>query len=631
MKRLLMVLVLALPAATAGTVPPRPGDVLDHRQVELQPFHPPPPVRPLSGGFRVLVILVEFVDQPATVTPQEIEDLLFGQTGFSMRDYFLEASGGAFFLEGTVVGWVTAAGGRADYGANLPGGGDTAPLALAEEAVLSADALVDFSTFDNNLDGEVDGLLLVHSGLGEETGDPDDIWSHSAWLNVLVDGVRVRHYGMGPELQRDGVVHTATIGVFCHELAHNLGLPDLYDTTFQSAGIGPFGLMGAGAWGTRDAYPGDGPVHPCAWSLLLLGWVQPQELTDGSHLARSGEVYRTDRGCAPGEAFLLEARVEAGLPGSGILIWHIDDSVDGNDDPNHLQVDLEEADGTQDLELSPQARGSEDDFFCMGNRDEFGPQTRPDSSAYTGQPTGVRIFAIGPRGREMPFTFGEVVAAPWADAGGPYMVGEGERLTLDGTRSVGAESYSWDLDGDLDFKDATGPAPEVDASGLDGPFEFSVHLRVSGPGGEPDQDDALVEVSNQPPEIVRFDVPAPVVAGVPAWIVIQAVDPCPADELSWSFDLGGGELLREEADRIEVLFGLPGTVHVRAELIDDDGGSALVERDVLVVPSGDGNRGCGCDAVYRPGSSPGRSSPGGSLWLLLILLSLVIWRTAATP
>jgi len=619
-----MILVFALLANAAWAVPPRPGGVLDYMQVPLEPFHPPPPpFRPLSGGFRVLVILVEFADQPASVTPEEIEDLLFGQTGRSMRDYYLEASGGAFWLEGTVVGWVTATGSRADYGANLPGGGDTAPLALAEEAVLLADALVDFSQFDNNQDGEVDGLLVVHSGLGEETGDANDIWSHSAWLDLLADGVQVRHYGMGPELQRDGVVHTATIGVFCHELAHNLGLLDLYDTTFQSAGIGPFGLMGTGVWGTRDAYPGDGPVHPCAWSLLFLGWAQAVELTEGSHLAGSGEVYRTTRGCAPGEAFLLEGRVregfDAGLPGSGILIWHVDDSVDGNDDPNHLQVDLEEADGVQELELSPQAKGSEDDFFYMGNQDEFGPQTRPDSSSYTGQPTGVRIFAIGPSGREMPFTFGEVIPAPWADAGGPYVVREGDRLTLDGTRSVGAESYSWDLDGDLDFADASGSAPEVDASGLDGPFEFSVYLRVSGPGGEPDEDDALVEVLNQPPEIDRFDVPAPVVAGVPAWIIIQAVDPCPSDELIWSFDLGGGELLREEAEGIEVLFGLPGTFHVRAEVTDDDEGSALVERDVLVVPSGNGNGGCGCN-----------SSPVGSLWLLLILLQLVIWRTAST-
>jgi M6 family metalloprotease-like protein len=623
MKPVGIVLALALLADAALAVPPRPGEVFRDGRASLRPFRPPPPFRPLSGGFRMLVILVEFADQPATLAPEEIEALLFGDTGRSMRDYYLEASGGVFWLEGTVTGWVTAEGSRADYGANLPGGGDAAPLALAEEAVLLADDRVDLSLFDNNSDGEVDGLLVVHSGLGEETGDPEDIWSHSAFVDLVVDGVRVRHYGMGPELQRDQEVHATTIGVYCHELAHNLGLPDLYDTTFQCAGIGPFGLMGAGAWGVRDAYPGDGPVHPCAWSLLFLGWAEAVEMVAGSYLARPGEVYRTTRGCAPGEAFLLENRVQedfdAGLPGGGVLIWHVDDTMEGNDDPLNLQVDLEEADGVQELELSPRSGGSPEDFFYRGNRDEFGPQTRPDSSSRAGQPTGVHVFAIGPRGRETPFSFGEVVPAPWADAGGPYLIEEGGRLTLDGSRSVGADGYWWDLDGDLDFGDASGPAPELNGSGLDGPSEFQIHLRVSGPGGEPDQDDALVEVKNRPPEIIRFDVPAPIVAGVPARFDIAAVDPCPADQLGWRFDLGGGTLLQAENDRIEVLFELPGTFHLQAEVTDDDGGSASVERHVLVVPSGDGDGGCGCGGAS-----------GGSLLILLALFTGIGWRIRAT-
>lgn len=576
-------------------------------------------MRPLSGGFRVLVILVDFPDQPAVVTPEEIDELLFGETGHSMRDYFLEVSGGSFWLEGTVVGWVTAAGGRADYGADLPSGADTAPMALAEEAVLLADATVDFSLFDNDTDGEVDGLLIVHSGLGEETGDPDDIWSHSAWLDVAVDGVRVRHYGMGPELQRDGLVHTTTIGVFCHELAHNLGLPDLYDTTFQSAGIGPFGLMGTGAWGQRDAYPGDGPVRPCAWSLLQLGWVQAQELIDGSYLARPGEIYRTIRGCAPQESFLLEVRTETGLPGSGILIWHIDDSIDGNDDPNHFQVDLEEADGMQELELSPEVQGSTEDFFFLGNQDEFGPVTLPDSSSNDGQPTGIRIFAIGAPRAEMPFSFGEVVPAPFADAGGPYLVGEGALLALDGTRSVGAETYAWDLDGDLDFSDASGPTPELDAAGLDGPTEFSIHLRVSGPGGEPDEDDALVEVINRPPIIEHLDRPNTVVAGQLTLFGMTVMDPCPTDQLEFSYDLGGGELVWEDFVGFGAIFKLPGTYQIRVEVTDDDGGSDSVEREVLVLPPGEEeDGGCFCG-----------NSAGGSLLMLLLLMGTA-WRRRAT-
>lgn len=624
MKPLVALLVCALLADAASAVPPRPGGPARYPAREWKPFRPPPPpFRPLSGGFRVLVILVEFADQPATVALGEIEELLFGTDGLSMRDYFLEASGGAFWLEGTVVGWVTVTGTRADYGANLPGGGDTAPLLLAEEAVLLADDLVDFSVFDNNTDGEVDGLLIVHSGTGEETGDPDDVWSHSAWLDLQADGVRVRHYGMGPELQRDDVVHTATIGVFCHELAHNLGLPDLYDTTLQSAGIGPFGLMGTGAWGQRDAYPGDGPVHPCAWSLLSLGWAPAEELTPGSYLARPGQVYRTAQNCAAGEAFLIENRrqegYDTGLPGSGILIWHVDDRVDGNDDPNHLQVDLEEADGVQELELSPQAAGSARDFFFAGNQDEFGPETLPDSSSNDGQPTGILVSSIGAPGAEMPFSFGEVVPAPFADAGGPYLVGEGEVVTLDGSLSVGAEGWEWDLDGDLDFNDASGPTPELDAAGLDGPTEFSIFLRVSGPGGEPDEGDALVEVINRPPIIEQLDPPDSIVAGQLALFGMTVMDPCPTDQLEFSFDLGGGELVWEDIVGFGAIFKIPGTYQIRVEVTDDDSGSDYVERGVLVLPPREEeDGGCECGSVR-----------GGSL-LLLLLMGTAWWRRATS-
>jgi hypothetical protein len=218
----------------------------------------------------------------------------------------------------------------------------------------------------------------------------------------------------------------------------------------------------------------------------------------------------------------------------------------------------------------------------------------------------------------MPFSFGEVTPAPFADAGGPYLVGEGEVLTLDGSMSVGAASWEWDLDGDLDFNEATGPTPELDAAGLDGPTEFSVYLRVSGPGGEPDEDDALVEVANQPPEIVGFDVPSPIVAGVPAVFGLEATDPCPADELTWSFDLGGGELLLAGADELEAVFAQPGTYQIRAEVFDDDGGSDSIDREVLVLPPGKEDGGCDCG-----------STPGGSL-LLLLLMGTAWWRRA-TP
>ena len=103
---------------------------------------------------------------------------------------------------------------------------------MVEDAVGLADPLVDFSQYDNDADGYVDALFVIHAGPGAEyTGNANDIWSH-AWVThseVLVDGVRVWRYSMEPEYW----VHPRdmTIGVYCHEV--NLGTLHLDCPTYM--------------------------------------------------------------------------------------------------------------------------------------------------------------------------------------------------------------------------------------------------------------------------------------------------------------------------------------------------------------------------------------------------------------
>lgn len=90
--------------------------------------------------------------------------------------------------------------------------------------------------------------------------------------------------------------------------------------------------------------------------------------------------------------------------GSGLMIWHVDEQIIinalsrggyPNDNPALKGVDLEEADGVQDLD-SPggtQSFGSYLDSFREGVNDHFGASTQPSSSSNSGTPTGI---AIGP-------------------------------------------------------------------------------------------------------------------------------------------------------------------------------------------------------------------------------------------
>jgi len=109
--------------------------------------------------------------------------------------------------------------------------------------------------------------------------------------------------------------------------------------------------------------------------------------------------------------------LDEGFEGGGILIWHIDESDFAariaantlNADPDNRTVDLEEADGSQDIGqsygfLSP-GSGTESgwplDFWFSGNqapayKNRFDESSFPDSKANSGAGSLIRIHNIGP-------------------------------------------------------------------------------------------------------------------------------------------------------------------------------------------------------------------------------------------
>ncbi len=137
----------------------------------------------------------------------------------------------------------------------------------------------------------------------------------------------------------------------------------------------------------------------------------------------------------------------------GLYVWHIDDSVVRfafdynlvNADPHHLGIDLEEADGVQDLEFDAYtilSFGSPDDAFRPGTATEFGPWTNPSSESSFGAPGRVLISDIGPPGETQSFRV-EFVEPDGAAA----TLADGFPVTLDQPIS-GAHPLAADLDGD---------------------------------------------------------------------------------------------------------------------------------------------------------------------------------------
>lgn len=241
---------------------------------------------------------------------EHYETMLFSRApgAKSMTNYYLEQSGGTFLVGGKVYGWVRLPHSEWYYGAD---GDDTddrnGPVwRIVVDAVNAIGDGIDWAQYDRedpyDLDGDgnyaepdhyVDHIQFVHAGVGQEAGGgaqgDDAIWSHSWW--VMYDpasspyglgGVRcgssevfVGPYTIEPE---DG-----TIGVFCHEFGHDLGLPDVYDTIYdgeESAGF--WTLMSSGSWLGDPGEPlGTSPSSMSIWEKYVLGFVDPVVVAPG--------------------------------------------------------------------------------------------------------------------------------------------------------------------------------------------------------------------------------------------------------------------------------------------------------------------------------------------------------------
>ncbi len=341
----------------------------------------------------VLVILIKYPDEGNTYPPSDF-DSLFNGANFdlgSLHKFYLETSYDAFTVTGTVVGFYTASQNRNYYG--YASGMGRAAILAAEAVTAARDAGVDFAPFDNNNDGIVDGLFIVHVGPGAEAGYTNYPWSHSGHLSpsISASGKTVSGYTMEPEMVWSGV--RSTIGVFAHEYGHAIGLPDLYDTDYSSDGIGNWCLMAGGSW-NGPGQNGASPAHMSAWCKIRKGWLpvtQPSVNAYGVHLDQAEtnqSCFKLRSSVLPStQYFLVENRQQVGfdayLPGCGIAIWHIDDTQNNNSNDTHRWVDIECADNNPPTQAG--------DLWINKT---FNGASAPNSNSYTGSPTLVEVKVL---------------------------------------------------------------------------------------------------------------------------------------------------------------------------------------------------------------------------------------------
>lgn len=390
-----------------------------------------------TGTIKGLVILVDFSDAPATLSKADIDAWLntkgysgAGLTG-SIRDYYLGQSNGMVDYQNEVHGYYRAKKTKSYYdsGTDYSRGDE-----LWDEVITAMDAEIDFSAFDNNKDGKTDAISLLYAGKEGTWGV--GIWPHASSSRTTKDGVVLNRYMMtalGSQLANY---------VFAHESGHMLfGWPDLY-------GVGDYCIMA-----NRDA--DKNPVGINDVFRVDQGWLDVVDIDKNTNAmfmtAPDEPAYRFLNPAKNGEYFLWSnvqpTKEWVSLAGGGILLWHFDNSIDGNTPPAVLELAVVQGGGKRVLSATtwPDPGTAATDFFYKGNNSEISGKTTPASKWNNGSDSGLRIYDIGANGSRMTFSVGTgaipadggIDVRPAVDAGvdaavdAPEIVDSGR---LDGSR-----------------------------------------------------------------------------------------------------------------------------------------------------------------------------------------------------
>ncbi|WUC83719.1 immune inhibitor A [Streptomyces sp. NBC_00536] len=296
------------------------------------------------------------------------QDLYFGtgQGKNSLKTYYEKTSSGRYSVEGQVQDWVKIPYNEARYGSNYCGqtncnnvwdtvkDGVNAWVDAQKKAGKSdADIKATLSQYDqwdrndyngngnfNEPDGYIDHFQIVHAGEDESAGGgkqgTNALWAHR-WYAYGTDagktgpannkaggtqigdtGIWVGDYTMQPE--------NGGLGVFAHEYGHDLGLPDLYDTTGGGENsVGFWSLMSAGSWlGQGKDSIGDLPGDMTAWDKYQLGWLnydRAKAATPSTHKLGVSEYNTKDKQALIVDLPAKQFRTEIVAPAEGASQW----------------------------------------------------------------------------------------------------------------------------------------------------------------------------------------------------------------------------------------------------------------------------------------------------------------------
>jgi len=374
-----------------------------------------------TGDYNNLVIFIRFTGQNEYTESLTVYSSAFNGSGIvSMNEYFKEVSKTQLNISSTfypapsgttIVSYQDSHTRRyyQPYSASNTEGYRTETdninreMTLLKNAAEFVRAQVEGSgiDYDHDNDGKIDNVCFIIQGRTD--GWSDLLWPHR-WVlyqyDVRIGGARV--YDFNFQLS-EGL----GVSVLCHEMFHSLGAPDLYRYENDDiTPVGPWDLM---------AHNKTPPQHMSAYMKMKYGkWFSqiPAITADGNYSLKplSSDGYAAYKIPSPNsttEFFVVEYRKAAGrfessLVGTGLIIYRINQSLEGNADGPPDEVYVYRPNGTNrsngNINAAP--------YSSNLGRTEFSDNTSPSCFLSTGAAGGIKISNIGAAGETISFTVG---------------------------------------------------------------------------------------------------------------------------------------------------------------------------------------------------------------------------------
>lgn len=256
---------------------------------------------------------------------------------------------------------------------------------------------------DKNNDGYIDNLTIIAQGSASDRNE--DLYPHKANYpgNLKIAGKQIYTYNI---INSSQAFEGSNEGVIAHEFLHSIGFSDLYKyNTNNETPVGRWDIMA----GTSSFMQ-----YPLMYTLShFKGWIDIDEITssktnltlDIPEKKDGNQAYILKSPLSDKEFFVVEYKKKGTdigglnykLPGSGIIIYRVDTSVDriaNSESQNGIML------FSKDVNTVPDDVSVQTAFFSKeSGRDEFGSTDLKDTTNILkfsdGSNSGIKIKNIG--------------------------------------------------------------------------------------------------------------------------------------------------------------------------------------------------------------------------------------------